>query len=265
MKDFANRTIWITGASSGIGRALAMRFLNEGARVIGMSQDEAGLMNTAKEARKHNGEFIPFILDLEKWEAVEEKLAPLIEKYPRADVLANIAGISQRSLSHETPLWIDQKIMNINYFGAISITKALLPLMHQQGEGHILATSSLTGKFGFPLRSAYCAAKHALHGFFETLYIENREKGIDVTLIIPGRVRTQISVNALEKDGKQHGKMDRGQAGGVSPEKAAGDIYKGIVKRKRTVHTGGKELLMLKIRKYLPSLFFRMAGRMEPM
>jgi short-subunit dehydrogenase len=186
-----------------------------------------------------------------------------MKKSGRIDYLLNIGGISQRATIEETPLWLDRKIMEINYFGTIALTKAILPYMIKQKSGHILATSSISGRFGFPLRSAYSASKQALHGFFETLHIENQKNNIRASVIIPGRVRTKISMHALTSDGKEHGKMDEGQEKGITPEKAAKTIIRGIKRNKREILVGSGELIMLHIRRYLPFLFFRLAGKIK--
>jgi len=154
--------------------------------------------------------------------------------------------------------------MEINYFGTIALTKAVLPFMIKQRSGHILATSSISGRFGFPLRSAYSAAKQALHGFFETLYIENKKYNIRSSVIIPGRVRTKISFRALDSEGREHGKMDEGQSKGISPERAAEIIIRGIIRNKREILVGSTELIMLFIRRYFPAMFFRLAGKIKP-
>jgi short-subunit dehydrogenase len=129
--------------------------------------------------------------------------------------------------------------------------------------GHILATSSITGRFGFPLRAAYSASKQALHGFFETLYLENKNNNIKTSVIIPGRVRTKISFNALDSQGKEHGRMDDGQANGILPEKAANIIIRGILKNKKEILVGGTELTLLYIRRIFPWLFFRIADKIK--
>ncbi len=130
--------------------------------------------------------------------------------------------MSQRASVADTPLWLDRKIFEINYFGTIALTKAVLPYMIRQRSGHIAATSSISGRFGFPLRSAYSASKQALHGFFETLYLENKKNNIRTSVIIPGRVRTSISLHALNSEGKKHGRMDEGQAKGYPRKKLPG-------------------------------------------
>jgi short-subunit dehydrogenase len=162
-------------------------------------------------------------------------------------------------------MWLDRKIFEINYFGTIAFTKAVLPFMVRQKSGHILATSSISGRFGFPLRSAYSASKQALHGFFETLYLENKKSNIRASVIIPGRVRTSISYHALDSEGKEHGKMDDGLSKGILPERAAEIIIRGMLKNKREILVGKNELILLHIRRYFPWLFFRIADRIKSM
>jgi short-subunit dehydrogenase len=137
--------------------------------------------------------------------------------------------------------------------------------MVRQQSGHILATSSISGRFGFPLRSAYSASKQALHGFIETLYLENKKFNIKASVIIPGRVRTSISFHALDGQGKEHGKLDDGQAKGVTPQQAAETIMRGMLRNKREILVGKSELIMLHIRRYCPWLFFRIADKIKSM
>jgi len=202
-------------------------------------------------------------LDLEKNTDYELQVNELIQKYATIDYLLVVGGISQRSLAHETPIDIDRKLMEINYFGNIAITKAVLLQMIKHQSGHIITVSSIVGKFGFPLRSAYSASKHALHGFYETLRAEHKKDNINVTIVIPGRVKTNISVNALNKEGKQHGEMDPGQDGGISAESCSKQIIRSIKKNKKEVLIGGKELFMVKIRKYVPFLFYKIVNKIE--
>ena len=216
MTAFKNKTALITGASSGIGKALAAELLKQGARVIIASHNEAELKETEAELNNPNCHIKVFDLSIQ--EEVEKAADELLEKYSVIDVLINNGGISQRSLIKDTSIDIDRKIMEIDYFSYVILTKKLLPVMLKNDGGYIAATSSISGLFGFPLRSAYAAAKHAIQGFFETLRAEHLNDNIKVTIAYPGRVKTNISLHALKKDGKPHGKMDAGQAGGVSPE-----------------------------------------------
>ena len=176
----------------------------------------------------------------------------------------NNGGISQRSEISETSIEMHRKIMEIDFFSYIIITKTVLPSMIASGGGYIAATSSISGKFGFPLRSAYASAKHAIQGFFETLRIEMLSHNISVTIAYPGRVNTKISVNALKADGSAHGTLDAGQAGGITAEKCAQQYIKAIKHRKPEILIGGKELLMVHIKRFFPRLFFKIIGNIKP-
>jgi len=262
-KMFIDKVAWITGASSGIGESLVYEFIRRGAVVLASSNDISGL-ERVKEAcadKSGNVHCVPF--DLADTSEINSLVKQQIAERGKIDFLLNIGGISQRATINDTPLWLDRKIFEINYFGTIALTKAVLPYMISHKSGHILATSSISGRFGFPLRSAYSASKQALHGFFETLYLENKKFNINSTVIIPGRVRTSISVHALDAEGKEHGKMDDGQAKGISPEKAARIIINGIMKNRREILVGKGELIILHIRRYCPWLFFRIADKIK--
>ena len=264
MKLFEGKIIWVTGASSGIGECLVYSFIRKGASVIASSNEPPELERVKQNCGEFSGRISCVPFDLSDMTGIDSIVKEQIDQKGRIDYLLNIGGISQRATIEETPLWLDRKIMEINYFGTITLTKALLPFMIKQGSGHILATSSISGRFGFPLRSAYSASKQALHGFFETLYIENRKYNIRSSVIIPGRVKTKISFRALDSEGREHGKMDEGQSKGITPEKAAEIIIRGIIRNKREILVGSTELIMLFIRRYFPSIFFRLAGKIKP-
>jgi short-subunit dehydrogenase len=262
---FTGKVVWITGASSGIGEALVYEFAEGGAGLIISSNDLQGLERVKKNCGSLSGMITCAPFDLSDTSEIEKLVEIQIGKSGKIDYLLNIGGISQRSKIDETPLWLDRKIFEINYFGTIALTKAVLPHMISKKSGHILATSSISGRFGFPLRSAYSASKQALHGFFETLYLENKANNIKTSVIIPGRVRTNISFHALNSEGREHGKMDEGLAKGLAPEKAAKIIIRGIIKDKREILVGGSELILLYIRRIWPWLFFRIGDRIKSM
>jgi dehydrogenase/reductase SDR family member 7B len=261
-KYFANKWVWITGASSGIGEALVYESARHGARLVISSNDLPGL-ERVKNNLPPGTEVLLLAFDLADTSNIDSTVKECLEKAGAVDYLINIGGVSQRARIEETPLWLDRKIFEINYFGTIALTKALLPSMIARKSGHIIATSSISGRFGFPLRSAYSASKQALHGFFETLYLENKLNNIRSSVLIPGRVRTNISVHALKSDGSEHGRMDDGQAGGITAAGAALQIMRGIIRNKREILVGGSELSMLYIRRYLPCLFFRIADKIK--
>jgi dehydrogenase/reductase SDR family protein 7B len=260
---FKGKVVWITGASSGIGEALVYEFVRLGAKLIISSNDSQQLERVKNSCGSQSCmvNCIPF--DLSDIKGIVDLVQQQVSAFGKIDYLLNIGGVSQRSIIEETPLWLDRKIFEINYFGTTGFTKAVLPYMIRQKSGHILATSSISGRFGFPLRSAYSASKQAIHGFFETLYLENKKNNIRVSVIIPGRVRTQISMHALESTGKEHGKMDEGQSNGLSPEKAAKIIIRGIIRNKREILVGRGELTLLYIRRIFPWLFFRIADKVK--
>jgi len=260
---FKGKVVWITGASSGIGESLVYAFVRKGATVVASSNDIAGLQRVKEGCRDKSGMVRCIAFDLSETEGIKEIAENTIKETGRIDYLLNIGGISQRARIDETPLWLDRKIFEINYFGTIALTKAVLPFMIRQQSGHVVATSSISGRFGFPLRSAYSASKQALHGFFETLFLENKKNNIRSSVIIPGRVRTSISLHALNAEGKEHGKLDDGQAKGLTPEQAADIIIRGIIKNKREILVGKGEMMMLHIRRYLPWLFFRIADKIK--
>jgi dehydrogenase/reductase SDR family protein 7B len=263
MKLFEGKIVWITGASSGIGECLVYSFIKRGAIVIASSNEPSELERVKQNCGDLSGNIYCVPFDLSDTSGIDKTVKEQLEKTGRIDYLLNIGGISQRATIEETPLWLDRKIMEINYFGTIALTKAVLPYMIKQKSGHILATSSISGRFGFPLRSAYSASKQALHGFFETLHIENKKNNIRASVIIPGRVRTKISYRALDAEGKEHGKMDAGLSKGIEPEKAAEIIIRGMIKNKREILVGSSELIFLFIRRYCPSLFFILADKIK--
>ena len=260
---FNNKIVWITGASSGIGEAVAFAMNKEGAEVIAsapfVDDLEASKAKVPIPERYHI-----FPLDLSQSDTINPVVQKVTERFGRIDILINNAGISQRSLILDTPVQNDRTIMEVNYFGAVMLTKALLPQMIKQGGGHILCTSSMAGVFVFPLRSAYSAAKHALHGFFESLRIECHHQNIKVSIIIGGRIQTAISLNALTGDGSAWGKMDDGQKDGITPQQAAKQILRGIRQNRHEIWIGGFELLMVVFKRLFPKLNYLISRKITP-
>lgn len=253
--DNTKQVIWITGASSGIGEALVYEYAKQsGLHLILSARRESELQRVASNINVPYT-IIPF--DLTDSDQISAAVERAEHEVGRVDVLVNNGGVSTRAMVAETSVEVDRRIMEINYFGHIILTKAVLPLMLRQGKGHFIVISSVAGKFGFPQRSAYSAAKHALHGFYETLGFELEAKGIEVTLVNPGGVKTQISVNALSADGTPHGEMDALQAEGMSAEECAMRIVNAAGKYRREVNIGGKEVMLVYVKRYAPWLFRR--------
>jgi len=260
------RKIWITGASSGIGEACAYEYAARGDSLVLTSSSEERLEAVAEECVRLGASgtlVLPFDFSIN--EGVEALAEQAWTEAGGIDVLFLNAGISQRTSVEDTSMEMVRKIMEVDFFGPVALAKAVLPRMVASGGGSIAVTTSIAGRFGFPLRCGYSSAKHALYGFFETLQAEYGTKGIFVTIVCPGRVRTDISLRALDRGGVPHGKMDPGQDGGISPQKAACRIVRAIDSQKREVLVGGRELMMVYVKRFLPGLCARLAAGIKPM
>lgn len=249
-----NKVIWITGASSGIGEALVYACSNAGAKLILSSRNRDELYRV-KSACKSPVNIHVLPLDLEKTELLADKAEEAIRIYGHIDVLINSGGISQRALALETTLQTEQRLMNVNFWGTVVLSKAVLPNMIKHGGGKIVCISSLTGKFGTRLRSAYAASKHALHGYFDSLRSEVFDQNIQITLVCPGFIKTNVSVNALTADGTPQGTMDEGQNNGVLPADCAQQIITAIRQNKEEVYIGGKEVKGVWFKRFFPLRF----------
>lgn len=263
MSTYRDKVIWITGASSGIGEALVHAFANEGAKIVLSARRKEELERVQKSAKLDNDNSLILPLDLGDTSEIQSITSQIIDKFGRIDVLVNNGGISQRSLTKDTPVEIDRKVMEINFFGTIAVTKAVLPYMIRQKSGHIVTISSIAGKFGFWFRSAYSASKHALHGFFESLHMEVEEYNIRVLLVCPGKIRTSISLNAITESGSKHNKMDEATDKGMSAEECARQIISAMKKGKEEVLIGGRELKAVTIKRLFPRLFSKLIRKVK--
>lgn len=258
MVNCKDKVVLITGASSGIGEAIAKRFaaLNASLLLTGIGQMD--LDRVAQECKAIGSPKVwSFEINLSDRYTIDGlfNFAAANEIEPAFFVLN--AGISQRATTLDSPFEIDQRIMDINYFGHIYLIKTFKKLLASAKMTHIAVTTSISGLFGFPLRSAYCASKHALFGFFESLELENNN--IKVTFLIPGRVNTQISKSAILANGERYNRMDPGQATGISVDKCAKGAVRAILNERHKKLLGGKELLMVFFYKFIPPLFYKLA------
>ena len=259
--DFQGRRVWITGASSGIGEALAVAFHQAGAKLIlsARREDELKRVQTLCGGEL-NTRILP--MDVTDSAALSEKIQRALGIFSGIDVLVLNAGISQRSLTRDTDESVYRRLMEVNFFASETMTRAVLPSMLAQKKGHMVVISSVAGKFGVPLRSGYSASKFALHGFFEALRAEEERNGVNVTMVCPGYIRTEISLSALRGDGRKHAKMDSELAQGMPAEECARQILRGVArKKKEIVVAAAREKALVNLKRFFPDLLARMVGR----
>ena len=253
--SFASRVVWITGASSGIGEALARAMLAQGAEVI-LSGRRADALQALAAVAPERTLVLPF-------ETTDyDRLPALVEQAwgwrGRIDLLINNAGISQRSIALDTSLQVYRQLMEVDYLAPVALTQLLLPRLVEQGSGQLAVVSSVAGKLGAPLRTGYCGAKHAVVGYFEALRAEVEQAyGIGVSVIIPGSVRTAIAANALEGGGNARGRSDANIDNGIDPDDAARTIIEGLSAGKHDIVVAeGMELMALQMRASDPERTF---------
>jgi len=257
---FKDKVIWITGASSGIGAMLATKLAQQQAILILTARNIDALQVVQKECLSYTPDCQILPANL-----VNDDLQSLVNKaislFGHVDVLINNAGITQRSLAIETSIDVYRQLMEIDYFVPVSITKYLMPHFIARTSGHVIAISSMAGLMGFPMRSGYSAAKHALNGFFETLQVENTIPALYFTIISPGRINTPISLSALTANGIPYNKMDEGQLNGIPVAKCADKILNAIKHKKKHIIIAREERILLWLWWFLPALYYRIAQK----
>ncbi|WP_027076168.1 SDR family oxidoreductase [Maribacter antarcticus] len=253
MSSIGEKVIWITGASSGIGEALAYELCKNGNRLLLSSRREDALERVKSNCNiPENVVVLP--LDLSHFDALPDITEKAISKFGKIDILINNGGISQRSLIAETKFQVFKKMIDVNYLGTIQLTNSLLPHFIKNKQGQFVTITSLMGKFGSPYRSGYCGAKHALHGFFDVLRMEHEKDGVDVTLICPGFIQTDVAKNALTADGSAQEKQDEATAKGLPVAACAKKIIRAIEKKKFEVYIGGKETFAVYLKRFFPKV-----------
>lgn len=258
---YKNKVIWITGASSGIGEALAYSLNKKEARLILSARrvDELERVKANCQGNPDNIAILP--LDLAETAAIKNKAEEAVSLFGQVDILFNNGGISQRALALEASLDSVRQLMEINFFGTIALTKAVVPGMVRQGHGHVVVTSSVMGKIGTRYRSAYAASKHALHGWFDCLRQEVFDKGIDVTLVCPGYIKTDVTKNAITADGSKLNEMGEAHKNAMSPDQFAEKLLPKISAGKQEIYIGGKEIAAVYVKRFFPKLLNRILMR----
>lgn len=250
--QISNKVIWITGASSGIGKALVLHLSKEKTNKLILSSRREDTLNEVKVLCSYpeNATVLPF--DLADINNMPSVVSNAVKKFGNVDILVNNGGISQRSLIVETSIEVDKKLMEVDYLGTVALSKAILPYFIKKQSGHFVVVSSLMGKFSSPYRSGYCGAKHALHGFFDALRMEHQKDGIKVTMVCPGFVNTNVARNALTGSGESQNNQDKATADGLSPEIFAQRMTRAIAKKKFEVYIGKKEVLGVYLKRFFP-------------
>jgi short-subunit dehydrogenase len=256
--------VWITGASSGIGEALAKQYAKQGAKLV-LSARRVAELERVKQAcidiGSEESDVLVLPLDVLKVDGMPAQVELVLAQFGRLDVLINNAGISQRSLCIDTDLSTYRTLFEVDVFGQIALTKAVLPIMLKQGAGHIAVTSSVAGKVGVKLRTGYCAAKHAVMGFFDALRAEVMADNIQVSTITPGFIKTDVSVNALASNGDKFGIEDDDIKNGMDVDHCARVIVAKMNKGTKEIVVGkGLSVFMLTLKRFAPKLVFNLVA-----
>lgn len=252
MLEFKGKTVLITGGGSGIGEAMACQYAMRGTDVILTGRRMETLEKVQQKCLALGVQAWCRTVDMERPESIDALVEWINAEGHKIDFLLLNAGISQRALTLDTDISVDRRLMEVNYFGGIYLVKALKEMFLERGV-HIAVVSSVSGVFGFPVRSAYCASKHAIHGFYETIALEYPQ--IRTTILIPGRIHTDVSKNALDGNGKATGIMDPGQANGYDVDKCARKAIKAIARGRHQKVIGGFDTIMVPFYRYIPCLF----------
>lgn len=260
--DLQNKIIWITGASSGIGEALAYESIAHGAKIIISARREQELKRVAANCKTASENILVLPLDLENTANIQEKVDAVIQKFGRIDVLINNSGMGHRTKAVNTSTEIDRRVMEVNFFGTINLTKAVARKMQEQKSGKIVVISSIMGKYGLPLYATYSASKHALYGYFESLRQELYKDNVKVLVVSPGFINTDVSTKLLTESGKEYGIKSESQNTGMSPADCAKGILKAVKSNRDHKFVGGYEIFSVYVKQYFPGIFYKLMRKM---
>lgn len=259
--DLEKKVVWITGASSGLGEAMAYEFNKKGNRLILSARRSEELQRVKENCHEHEENVRILPLDLTDSDSFKKKAGEARELFGSIDMLINNGGISQRAYAVDSTMGTIRKLMEVNFFGTVALTKAVLPGMIEQKSGHIVVISSVMGKIGTKYRSSYAASKHALHGWFDCLRQEVLEHNIEVTLVCPGFVKTNVSKNALTADGTPLNEMGDAHRKAMEPKEFAEKLFPKLARGKDEIYIGGTEILTIYIKRLMPSLLNKILQR----
>ncbi|WP_423148050.1 SDR family oxidoreductase [Rubrolithibacter danxiaensis] len=251
--DLRNKTVIITGASSGIGKACAEMFSRLGANLVLAARQYVTLCEIAQDMEKRfNVRAVAVQCDVSKEEDCEQLIHQAMLSFKRIDVLINNAGISMRALFRDLDLIVLKNLMDINFWGAVYCTKYALPELIKN-KGSVVGVSSIAGYRGLPGRTGYSASKFALNGFLEALRVENLKTGLHVLIAAPGFTASNIRNTALAKDGSQQGESSMDEGKMMTSEEVAEIIAEGVAKRKRTLIMTNQGKLAVLMNKLIPA------------
>lgn len=261
MQSFANKTVVLTGASDGIGAEMARQLAPQGARLVLAARNETKLNEVAFRCRKAGADLLVVPTDVSDPQQCQRLAAQAVERFGGIDVLVNNAGVSMHARFDEiTDLGSFERLMNVNFFGAMWCTHAALPAL-KSSRGLIVGVSSMAGRTGLPGRTAYCASKFAMSGFFEALRIELAETGVDVTMLFPGVVATDFRGNGFDAKGERAAVASPADDRAMSVERCATLAIAGMRSRQREVVMSMQGRLGLKLKAFAPRLIDRLATK----
>lgn len=260
---FKNKTVWVIGASSGIGESLIEQLSKENCNIILSARRETNLLKIQQKYLLKESNSLVLPLDISKVEQFDNSIQIATNKFKTIDILILNAGIAHKSLAEETIEEVDRKIMEVNFMGNILFTKKIIPIMKTQTCGTIAITSSILGKVGLPLVSTYCASKQAVTGYYESLRYEVEKYNINITILSPGFIKTDITKNSLTANGEVFNKDSIAQEKGMSSSKCAKKMVLAIKKGKRHKYIGGLETFIPTFSFFFPRIFYFIMKKMH--
>lgn len=262
MSSFTNKVVWITGASSGIGEALAYTFAKQKAKLILSARRADELERVKKACNLPEGDVMILPMDVAEHDKAPQLTQQVIDRFGHIDILVNNAGLSHWSKIKDTKLEVVKRIMDVNFTGGAALTLAVLPGMLQRKQGQVVVISSILGKIITPKQGAYNASKHAIHGFYDTLRAESINDGLKVLLVCPGFVRTNVAKNSLDRDGKPINKDNNLIQNGLDPIYVSTQVLQAIESGKEEILlAGGKEKAGVWLKRFAPGLFSKFISK----
>ena len=253
-----NQVIWITGASSGIGEALTYAYAKRGAKLIISARRRAELERVKAACAGDHGNIYILPIDLEMHQQAPRWYEDAKHAFGTPDILINNGGIGHLGNALEMQEEVERKVLDINFWGQVGLSKAVLPDMMNRGSGKIVIISSLLGHYGSARLAAYAASKHALLGYFESLREEVRSSGVKFLLVSPGFVNTNVTLNSLTESGELYNQNSIAQEQGMRPEHFAEKLIKKINSNAQYAYIGGKEMLAIPLKRFAPRLFYKL-------